>query len=265
MLATTITILALGAAALCSWWAFLFVAQRSVLFPAPQPASRSGEIERLGGQRIWLALAGGGCEAWFLPARREGPSPLLLFAHGNGEVIDDWPLEFEQPRTWGVSVLLLEYPGYGRSAGSPSQASITEATLAAYDWASAEPRIDRGRIVGYGRSLGGGAICALSRQRPLAALVLESTFTSVRSMASRFWLPGFLVRDPFDNLGAVGDFAGPILLLHGERDDLIPPENARALAAAASQAELHLLRCAHNDCPRPWPILERFLGGQGLL
>ena len=262
-----IAALAIGLAAIAAYWALLFVLQRSVLFPRGVALGGSGEAERSGGERVWLELRAGRVEAWFLPTVPTGADarPLLVFAHGNGELIDHWAREFDPPREWGVAVLLVEYPGYGRSAGSPSQDSITEAMIAAHDWALAQPRIDARLVVGYGRSLGGGAICALSRERRLAALVLESTFTSVRNMAGRFGLPGFLVRDPFDNASAVRAFPGPVLLLHGERDDVISPEHARSLQAAARDSELHLFACGRNDCPRPWHELRRFLEARGIL
>src|SRR6202008_4301022 len=129
--------------------------------------------------------------------------------------------------------LLLEYPGYGRSTGVTTQQSITAASLAAYDWATQQSGIDPKRIIAYGRSLGGGAACALATQRAVAALILESTFTSVRPFAWRFRAPGFLVRDPFDNLAVVRAFKKPLLVLHGTRDEVIPVEHGRELAAAA--------------------------------
>jgi hypothetical protein len=249
------------------WLAFLFAVQRTVLFPAPLAAGGDAGLARVGGERLWLSHGGGRSEAWLLPAQPPGrePAPLVLFAHGNGELIDHWIREFETLRAWGVWVLLVEYPGYGRSSGSPSQASITGAMIAAYDAVAARPEVDARRIVGWGRSLGGGAVCALARERGLAGLVLESTFTSVRSFARRFGLPGFLVRDPFDSLATVRGFAGPLLVVHGERDDLIPPAHARELFAAAQAGSLHWLPCAHNDCPRPWAALREFLSTQGLL
>jgi fermentation-respiration switch protein FrsA (DUF1100 family) len=73
------------------------------------------------------------------------------------------------------------------------------------------------------------------------------------------------VRDPFDNLAALRRFRGPILLLHGQRDDLIDKRQAEELQRAAPHAELHLLPCGHNDCPRPWPLLEAFLRAHHLL
>ncbi|MGE5232990.1 MAG: hypothetical protein ACM3OB_02680 [Acidobacteriota bacterium] len=67
------------------------------------------------------------------------------------------------------------------------------------------------------------------------------------------------MRDPFDNLAVLRRYRGPLLLLRGSRDDIIPPDQGRALAAAAPQAELHLLHCGHNDCPREWPLVLDFL------
>jgi fermentation-respiration switch protein FrsA (DUF1100 family) len=107
-------------------------------------------------------------------------------------------------------------------------------------------------------------VCALIGRRPIAALILEAPFTSVRPFASRYGAPGFLVRDPFDNLAQVAGFRGPLLILHGAQDDVIPPCHSQALARAAPQAELHLLPCGHNDCPRAWDLVGAFLRHHGL-
>jgi fermentation-respiration switch protein FrsA (DUF1100 family) len=76
---------------------------------------------------------------------------------------------------------------------------------------------------------------------------------------------GPLVLDPYDNANAIEQFAGPTLVLHGEHDEIIPVANGRELAARARAAELHLLDCGHNDCPRPWPLLREFLERHALL
>jgi hypothetical protein len=260
------TLLGIGIAALAVISAC--VTQRRLLFPAPIIAGGALAAPDPDVTRIWLGSEGAQAEAFYLPPHRasERPGPLVLYAHGNGELIDYWVREFDVPRAWGASILLVEYPGYGRSPGKPSQSSITRVLVSAYDWAASQPQIDRERIIGYGRSLGGGAICALALQRPLAALVLESTFTSVKAMARELYgVPGLLVRDPFDNLESVRAFRGPILLLHGERDAAIPVDHARRLHAAAPDSELHLMACGHNDCPRPWATLSGFLGRHDLL
>jgi fermentation-respiration switch protein FrsA (DUF1100 family) len=253
------------AALLAAYWTLLFFMQRSLLFPAPLVAgapARPADAEQ-----VWLATAGGRVEAWLLPATEptSAASPLIVFSHGNGELIDFWPAEFDEPRSWGAAVLLVEYPGYGRSSGHPSEASLAQTMLAAYDWARSRPDVDASRIVAYGRSFGGGAACLLAARRPVAALVLESAFTSVRPFARHFGAPAFLVRDPFDNLAVIRTYRGPVLLLHGSHDDIVAPSHSQALAAAAPRAELHLLSCGHNDCPREWELIHSFLERHGLL
>jgi fermentation-respiration switch protein FrsA (DUF1100 family) len=250
--------------ALAGYWGLLFLVQRSLLFPAPSPSD--APARPADARQVWLTTPAGPVETWYLPPLSGAgrPAPLILFAHGNGELIDYWPAAFDPPRRSGHAVLLLEYPGYGRSQGRPSEASITAAALAAFDWAASQPEVDAARIVGYGRSLGSGAVCALIGRRPLAGLILESPFSSVRSFARRYGAPGFLVRDPFDNLSRIRRYHGPLLILHGEHDDIIPPLHGRALAAAAPQAEFHLLPCGHNNCPRAWGLIDAFLGRNGL-
>lgn len=247
------------------YWTLLFVNQRALMFPAPPVAGAPPRPSDA--RQVWLETPAGRVEAWFLPptAKRPGRSPLLLFTHGNGELIDYWPPAFDEPRAWGMAVLLLEYPGYGRSAGRPSQHTVTDAILAAERWARGQPDLDASRIIPYGRSLGGSAAAILAAERPVAALILESAFTSARAFAGQMGAPGFLVRDPLDTLAAVRRFQGPILVLHGERDDIVPTDHGRALAAASPKATLRLFPCGHNDCPRPWTEIRRFLDAHGLL
>ncbi len=246
------------------WWTLLFFAQRTLMYPAPTLAGAPPRPSDA--RQVWLPGRGGDTEAWFLPPLIgvDSAAPLLLFGHGNGEVIDYWPDAFDEPRRWGMAVLLVEYPGYGRSAGRPSQRTIGEAFLAAYQWATAEAGVDASRIVGYGRSLGGGAVGLLSLGRPLAAMIFESAFSSARPFARGFGAPGFLVRDPFDNVAAVRAFDGPVLVIHGTDDDIIPVAHGRTLARAAD-VPLHELPCAHNDCPRSWPLIRDFLVEHGML
>ena len=247
------------------YWGLLYFSQRWLIYPRPPLDAmppRPADAEQ-----VWLETSTGRVEAWYLRplSRRAKPAPLLLFTHGNGEAIDQWPALFVPPRQWGFGVLLLEYPGYGRSAGEPSEASITETALAAYDWAASRDGIDPRRIIPYGRSLGGGAACAIAANRPVAGLILESCFTSLRPFARTYGAPTFLLRDVFDSLAALQRYRGPLLVLHGEGDDIIPAEAGRELAAAVPGSEFEALPCGHNDCERPWDRIRRFLQTRGLL
>src|SRR4030095_11231836 len=96
----------------------------------------------------------------------------------------------------------------------------------------------------------------------LAGLILESAFTSVRPLAARYLVPGWLVRGRFDNLWALGTCRGPMLVLHGRADAIIPVAHGKALAAAVPGAISHELDCGHNDCPRSWTVIGEFLANR---
>ena len=242
----------------------MFSLQRLFLFPrhATEPLPDAGsDVPGL----VRLDLEGP-VEGWLLPGdgvSAARPGPAVIFAHGNAELIDYWTEVMARYRRLGVSVLLPEYRGYGRSAGSPSQGAITEDFIRFHDRLAARPEVDARRIVFHGRSLGGGAVCALASHRRPAALILQSTFTSVRRMARRFLMPGVLVRDPFDNLAVVRELGCPLLIVHGTRDRLIPFSQAEELRDAAPGARLVSYPADHNTTPPDWDHfwgeVERFL------
>lgn len=234
----------------------MFALQRSVIFPRSQIPFTPDASETIAGlEKLWLDTEYGKIEAWYLPpgpGLAAKPAPAVIFAHGNAELIDFWPQTLKNFNQMGIGLLLVEYPGYGRSAGRPSERSIRLAFMAAYDALAARKDVDASRIILFGRSLGGGAVCALALERSSAALILMSTFTSVQAMASKFGVPGFLVRDPFNNLEAVKRYRGPVLVIHGQRDRIIPFSHATALHQAARDSTFIAYDAGHNDCPPDW-------------
>lgn len=257
---------ALFLAAYAAYAALLFVFQRKIIFPRymiPSPERDTPPGDSI--QQIWLETESGRVEAWFLApeaADRSGNAhPLVIAAHGNGELIDFLYEEMQPFRKMGMGVLLVEYPGYGRSDGEPSQESIGLVFREAYDRMLERPDVDPGRIVFWGRSLGGGVVCDLSRDRPAAAMVLVSSFTGVREFALRYLLPGFLVRDPFDNLAAVREFQGPVLIFHGRQDEVIPYSHGKRLHDANPGSSFISYDCGHNDCPPSWTEYWKRLKG----
>ena len=230
--------------------------QRPLTYPRP-PRPAVPPALPAGTQQVWLGQ-NRDLEAWLLrPEAATPPFPLLIYTHGNGELIDQWVAPFGAMTDAGVAVLLVEYPGYGRSGGRPNRDSITTGIIAAYDFASRHPEIDARRIVAYGRSLGGAAACALAAERSVAALVLESTFTSMADLMPRL-VPRALVLDRFDSLAVLAAGAPPALVLHGMRDRVIPFPHGETLARAAGTKPV-ALPCGHNDCPRQWPLILDFL------
>jgi fermentation-respiration switch protein FrsA (DUF1100 family) len=174
-----------------------------------------------------------------------------VFAHGNGELIDDWPEALAPYRALGMHLLLAEYRGYGRSGGVPSEAGVVDDLLRFVERCAARPDVDASRLVLHGRSLGGGVVCAVAPRVAPRALVLWSTFTSLPDVARRFGVPAWLVPYRFDNRAALRETTAPVLVVHGTADRLIPFTHAEALARVRPGVTLHPDPGAdHNDCPR---------------
>jgi len=225
----------------------LYALQRPLMYPGTR-VPPSGNVPE-DAVTLPVAVSVGTVEAWWFGATGPGAMPALIMAHGNAELIEDNVVLARRLRDSGIGVLLVEYPGFGNSEGSPTRASIGEALTAAYDRLVARPDVDSARIVGMGRSLGGGAITDLATARGLRALVLQSTFTSVSSMVLRgYGVPGFLVKDDFDNAAVLASWEGPALVFHGRDDRIIPFHHGERLAAVREGIRLVPLECGHNDC-----------------
>jgi len=227
--------------------------QRSMLFPrAYAEPLADGGASVPGLERLEVQSEEGTVEAYFLPGdgvNSDAPGPAVIFAHGNAELIDYWTSDLEPYRRMGVSVLLPEFRGYGRSAGSPSEDAIHSDFVAFYDLLVARDDVDAARVVFHGRSLGGGAACSLATARPPRAMILQSAFESVPKIARRYFVPRFLVLDPFDNLDAIRTVQPKLLVVHGRNDTIIPFSHGQSLAAAAQDARLVAYDAGHNDCP----------------
>lgn len=248
----------------------MFGLRRRLLFPRHVLSADPDALRHFDGVApIARPIRGGEVEAWFMPAPGDGPHPVVLFAHGNGELIEHWPDLLAPYLEMGISVLLPEYRGYGRSAGWPSARTIGDDFRWFLDRLSRRPDVDIGRLILHGRSIGGGVVCGLARHVDPKALVLWSTFTSIDDVAKRFGVPRMLVPDHFENEAALRDVRAPTFIVHGRDDALIPVAHAHRLAAAAYDSELHLYTAGHNDCPPPrsdhWRALARFLRNADLV
>jgi fermentation-respiration switch protein FrsA (DUF1100 family) len=271
MMRLMIRILLTAAGAYLAYAGLVFFLQRSMIFPRSVIPPYTDPIRPEGAEVLSVHTGTDTVEAWFIPADAafSGPCPAVVFAHGNAELIDFWPQYLKPLSMNGIHLLLVEYPGYGRTQGKPSEKSITRAFTAAYDQLIARKTVDPGRIIFFGRSLGGGTVCSLAKERPSAGLILLSTFTSIRSFAPRYGLFPFMIRDPMDNIGLLKNYPGPVLILHGKHDDLIAFTHATALASAARNARLIAYDCGHNDCPPDWNLFWKdmfaFLREHGMI
>jgi fermentation-respiration switch protein FrsA (DUF1100 family) len=151
----------------------------------------------------------------------------------------------------GFDVMLFDYRGYGRSSGRPDEEGTYRDAHAALEELRRRPGVDQSRIVYLGESLGGAVAIELACAHEPAGLVLLSTFTSVREMARVHYsiLPGPLVPNAYPSLERIRDLHVPLLVLHGDRDDIVPLEQGRELFdAAPGPKEMRVFAGAgHND------------------
>ena len=253
----------------------LIACQERIIFPrhfapAPDPSLRPAHAAI-----IQLQLEGGGqVPAWFFPVRtpgRPGPGPAVIVCHGNAEIIDQYTDIVAGYHRLGCSVLLPEYRGYGRADGSPSEAGILADMERFYDELISRADVDASRVVFHGRSLGGGVAAGLCRRRKPAALILESTFTSVSAMARRFLVPAFLIRHPFRTDQVVADLHIPLLIFHGTDDRTVPVRHGRRLHDLAPSATYIEYAGGHTDMPygdqkaRYWAEIAKMLQSAGIV
>ena len=249
---------------------FLYPAP-AIAVPSPPPAPLVEETLRLGdGTRV--------C-AWRLEAPGSGAAPgdsreraSLVFFHGNGENLETMRRGglFEALAATGRFVLAIDYPGYGRSAGRPSEDAIAEASRAAWR-RLAELHPDGPRAI-VGWSLGAAAAVALAAEAPDAdRLVLLSPWMSLQQVA-KVHFPGllvdWLVGERWDSAAAAERVEIPTLIVHGALDSIIPATQGEELAGrlAGPSRYFEVPRAGHNDLlaeASVWRALAAFLGPGG--
>jgi fermentation-respiration switch protein FrsA (DUF1100 family) len=201
---------------------------------------------------LWFTTEDGQrLHGWWIAAR--GPRHLghLLHFHGNAGNISHRLPEAAALAGAGFDVLLFDYRGYGRSAGRPDEQGTYRDARAARAALFGRPGMDARRVFYFGESLGGAIALALALEHPPAGLVLQSTFTSIRDMARLHYpvVPAFLVPDAYPSAARIGRLRSPLLVVHGDRDAIVPFSHGQALFAAAPERKrLHVVAGAgHND------------------
>lgn len=231
----------------------LYVFQRHLLYFPDVARPELGDLAALGVREITLKTADGlSLLSWYLPPQDD--HPVIAYLHGNGGHIGYRADRLRWFAHNGYGVLMAEYRGYGGNPGTPSESGLVADGAAALDFLGGEG-IAPNRLVVYGESLGSGVAVPLGAQREIASLILEAPFTSVAEVAQYHYslIPASaLVRERFDSLARIGDVKAPILVLHGERDRVVPVRFGRALFDAAPEPkELWLAREAgHEDLVR---------------
>lgn len=255
-----------------AWFLGHYLLQELAIFPGaylPAEARPLRDAPPASVQSIWLTMADGTrVEAWYRPGRNRtasNPGPAVMYFHGNLDTIDNRWEWVEWHIDHGAALLAMEYRGYGRLAGKPSQQALTSDAVAFHDWLVAQPEVRSDQIILRGLSLGGGVAVALAEQRRPAALVLECTFASIAALAQQRWLPAALCRHPFRSDRVLPTLGVPVLMLHGKTDEVIPIEHARRMARRTPTAEFIELDCGHSSFRADPQTIAAFLRRHALL
>jgi pimeloyl-ACP methyl ester carboxylesterase len=225
--------------------AYLF--QRAIMYPAPQsvrtapaaagyPQAQEHVLDTADGEKIIV---------WHVPP--QAGKPVVIFFHGNGEVIAWRVPRFRDLAAEGIGVIAVSYRGYGGSTGSPSEVGLIADGEAAYEFTTKLYLPERVALWGY--SLGSGVAVALASKHPIGKLILEAPFTSAADIgAAAFpFLPvRWLLKDSFRSDERIGAVRAPLLILHGEKDTVVPIRFGERLLALAVEPK-RMERFAQGD------------------
>jgi len=230
--------------------AVLYWERKMVFFPPqdyplyPQQLGlnyKEANIKTGDGETLW---------AWHLAS--DSARYTVLFFHGNAENISS-RLDFaERLLALGLSVLLVDYRGYGKSTGKPSEKGIYEDARASYQLLTDSLNIPPENVIVWGSSIGAAAALDLATNVKVGGLILEGCFTSAKEMSQKIfpffpfhWFASF----KFDNLGKISRVKAPVLIIHAGQDEIIPPQMGRALYDKANPPK-HFYTvegAGHND------------------
>ena len=228
----------------------LYLFQKRFIYRPSAAIENTPEAAGLKYEDVTLTTSDGvKISAWYVPA--DDARGTVLFCHGNAGNVSHRLMDLVQFNDLGLNVLIFDYRGYGASEGSPSEKGTYRDAEAAWEHLLDRRGEKPGRIVVFGRSLGGAVAAWLAVEKTPAGLILESTFTSIPDMARKMY-PVYpirlLARVHYDTLSHVRQLKCPVLVLHSRDDDMIPFEHGKKLHEAAPQPKEFLeMRGGHNS------------------
>jgi uncharacterized protein len=246
---TLLRLIAIAAVLYVAFVALLYMMERTFLYPASSYRTTATEAGLPGFQDLTLATADGErLVAWWKPP--EPGRAVLVYFHGNGGSLWNRRFRARLLAEDGRGLLLVSYRGYSGSTGTPTESGLREDARAAYAWAT--ERVEPSRVVLYGESLGSGVAVRLASERPVGGVVLEAPYTSTADIAKlTYWFVPveLLMRDQFRSIDFIDDIKAPLLVLHGERDGLIPIRLGERLFQAAREPKrfVRLPNVSHVD------------------
>jgi alpha-beta hydrolase superfamily lysophospholipase len=185
---------------------------------------------------IWITSKDGTrLHGWYMP--HVHPKAIILYLHGNtGNVTNQYAELVKLHDKLSASVMTFDYRGYGKSAGHPDEKGIIQDAEAARDWLSHKEQVDPKNMILLGRSLGGAVAANLAADHDTKGLILMSPFLSLPDVVSYhcpILLPKLIMYNQFDLTHKISAYHGPLLVIHGNADQLIPIQQGIKLFSAA--------------------------------
>jgi abhydrolase domain-containing protein 17 len=208
----------------------LFFSDRLIFQPHPSSYTDTEKILKL------TSKNGAQISAVYLP--NASARYTILYSHGNAEDLGDSEPIFEELRTIGFSVFAYDYQGYGTSQGEPSESNAFGDVEAAYNYLTERLGVQGENIISYGHSLGGAMAIDIATKKPVAGLIVESSFTTAFRVLTRIPILPF---DKFRSIDKIGKVKCPVLVIHGAQDNMIVPEHGKALFAEAAEPKQLIL------------------------
>ena len=215
--------------------------QTKIIFFPDNKVDSTPEKYQLDYQDVWINIAREKIHGWWIQAADKS-APAVIYFHGNasnnGDIVDNAAIFHDI----GLSTLLIDYRGYGKSSPTfPNEARVYEDAAAAWQYLTKTKQIKPENIFVYGHSLGGAiAIELASKQPDMAGLITEGTFTSIQEMANlnplfKLLPLNLIVHQRFDSINKIASLQMPLLMFHGADDRIIPLQVAKQLFEKAPQ------------------------------
>jgi hypothetical protein len=215
-----------------------FLSDRLIFQPPPSSYADDQKIVKL--------ISKDGVEISAIYLQNPNAEHVILYSHGNAEDIGDGLSDAVAMQRIGFSVFAYDYHGYGTSRGKPNEQNAYDDADAAYDYLTLKLGVPPDRIIALGRSLGGAAAIDLAARRPLAGLIVESSFITAFRVLTRIPLLPF---DKFRNIDKIKKVKCPALIIHGRADEIIPFHHGMKLYEAANEPKSFFWAdgAGHND------------------
>lgn len=230
----------------------MYLFQRQLLYLAQPSNVQPAQAGVAQVQNLSFENEGEHLQYWFIAPRAGQPS--IVYFHGNAGDLSDRAAYMRTFSEAGYGVAVMSYRGFGQSTGRPTEQAIYRDADAFIRLLTQRHSIAPAQMILFGESLGTGVATEMALSHDAAALVLQSPYISVLARAQELypWLPvALLLHDRFDSLAKIGRVQAPLLIIHGLKDEVIPPAHGKALFAAAKQPkQLRLLpQYHHSDFP----------------